>query len=350
MTHSPQDRPKFKLLSLDGGGIRGAFIAACLAVLEKRLGQPVVDYFDLIAGTSTGGIIALSLALGGPAEQIQAFYQTYGAQIFTRRSPLPVPLYAKLLLPLTRRFVKGIPDDLDTDWIRQPKYDQKNLRRTLTEVFGTRTLADARTRVVVPAVDTIRGQTVVFKTPHQPNFIRDRHFSAVDIALATAAAPTYFPHAVIGEGSSYLDGGLWANNPSMVAYVEAVKIGAVCSRPELDPEFRTDEIALLSIGTGRPRYFVSPPEEKAGLLWWSHKLFDVVSTSQSQSVDFQCQYVLGDQYQRIDFDQPDVWALDSVENLNSLIHLGHEEAAKHFANCRNLFFSTPAQQYHPFPE
>jgi len=358
---SQNSKQEFRILSLDGGGIRGAFIAACLARLERELNQPVIDYFDLVAGTSTGGLIALALALGERAEKILSLYKQHGKKIFTRRPPLHFPFLAKLclkkpVLTLIKKIVRVSDFDvdwlcnLDVDWLRQTKYDQEALRSALTEVFGNRTLEEAKCRVVIPSVNLTAGQTVVFKSPHQPNFIRDRHISAVDVALATSAAPTYFPPAVIEEGSAYSDGGLWANSPSVVAYVEAIKIRELCNRPGIDPQFDISNISMLSIGTGEFRQFFKPSEEGLGLYWWGRRIFDLMSVSQSQGTDFQMQYVLGKRYYRVDFEMPDgSWALDSVEPLLELIHIGEQKAVEHWAKLQPLFFSTKANPYQPFP-
>jgi patatin-like phospholipase/acyl hydrolase len=342
---SQNSKPEFRILSLDGGGIRGAFIASCLARLEKELNQPLIDYFDLVAGTSTGGLIALALALGERAEKILSLYKDHGKKIFTRRSPLPLSRLVKPCLPLLKRFIPN----LDVDWLRQTKYGQEALKSALTEVFGNRTLEEAKCRVVIPSVNLTTGQTVVFKSPHQPDFIRDRHISAVDVALATTAAPTYFPHAVMEEGSAYSDGGLWANNPSMVAYVEAIKISELCHRPEIDPEFNKSDISMLSIGTGQFRQFFKPSEANLGLIGWGQRIFDLMSVSQSQGTGFQMQYVLREKYCRVDFEMPDgSWALDTVKPLLELIHVGEQKAVENWAKLQSRFFSTKATPYLPF--
>ncbi|WP_165223327.1 CBASS cGAMP-activated phospholipase [Aquisphaera insulae] len=339
----------FRILSLDGGGIRGAFTAAFLARLEKTLEHPLTEYFDLIAGTSTGGIIAVALALGEPCHRIRDFYQEYGPQIFSRRDALPIPGWVLNRLSVVANQYLA-PYGLDVDAFRQSKYDGVVLKQALEQVLGTRTLNDAKTRLVIPSVDLVSGKTVVFKTPHQPGFIRDKHLSAVDVVLATTAAPTYFPHAVMKPGTAYTDGGVWANNPSMVAYVEALKIREVCTRPGIDPVFDMQDVQLLSIGTGKPKYSMTPPEVGPGLGWWALRLLDVVFTSQAQGVDNQVRYVLGEQYYRVDFDILDKsWSLDAVNLVSTLVHLGEEKAVENYAVLkRDLLNSTSNRPYHPF--
>src|SRR5580693_748308 len=124
----------FRILSLDGGGIRGAFAAACLARLEQELHSPITDYFDLVTGTSTGGIIALALGLGEPAARIKQFYEERGPRIFTRRPPFPIPKWQRACI----RFAKRKVPDLDEDSLYRSKYDTKILRGALTEVYANK--------------------------------------------------------------------------------------------------------------------------------------------------------------------------------------------------------------------
>jgi uncharacterized protein len=338
----------FRILSLDGGGIRGAFTASFLATIEEKLGHSITDHFDLLAGTSTGGIIAVALALGERCDRVRDFYSEHGPAIFTRRKQLPIPLWLRLPARLANCLLARFK--LDVDLIRQSRYDGESLKAALEEVFGGRTIEEATRRLLIPSVDLISGKTVVFKTPHQPDFIRDRHISAVDVILATTAAPTYFPHSVMKPGTAYTDGGVWANNPSMAAYVEAIKIRQVCERPDVDPLFTSDDIQLLSIGTGTPNYSIKAPESGTGVGWWAGHLLDVVSMSQAQGVHNQTNYVLGKRYHRVDFDVPDSsWSLDSVDLIPKLLHIGREKAAEHFAHLKHEFFSsTISHPYRPF--
>ena len=337
----------FRILSLDGGGIRGAFAAACLARLEKELQRPITDYFDLITGTSTGGIIALALGLGEPASRIQRLYDERGSLIFTRRPPLPLPRWQRAFLSIAKRKFPG----LDEGALHRSKYAADGLRDTLTDVFGTRTIEDATaSRLVIPAVDLIYGRTITFKTPHQPDFIRDRCLRAVEVGLATSAAPTFFPHAHIGPGSVYSDGGLWANNPALVGYVEAMKIREICRRPDLDPVFGPEDVHMLSIGTGEPQYYAQPGPTDDGLLWWGPRVFDVSGGAQSQGAHFQARYLMGNErYTRIDFKMPtQPWQLDDVTALPQLLHYGVQAAVDYYPRLRRTVLADKKPPYHPF--
>ena len=212
------------------------------------------------------------------------------------------------------------------------------LRRALLEVFGTKTLLQAKMHVLIPAVDLTRGSPVVFKTPHLPDAnSRDRHFSAVDIALATATAPTYFPHATIAPGSAYCDGGLWANNPVLVALAEVSRL-----RKGGTGDF--EGVQVLSVGTGSGRYSLVPPNG-AGLAWWGPRLIDVMSLSQSEGTMRVAEFILGAQLERVDFELPDnTWRLDSVEHIERLIHFGREEAHRRLASLRDSLLDATIEE------
>ena len=345
-----KDNKPFRILSLDGGGIRGAFIAAFLAELEQRLKCKIFEYFDLIAGTSTGGIIAAALSLGEPAKRIEEFYRKRGPKIFTRRQPIKLGWRESWKAGAIEKQIGG--HGLDYDHLKQSKYTAEELKSALEEVFRDTTIESAKTRMIIPAVDMTRGQTIVFKTPHLPGMVRDRHFKVVDVLLATSAAPSYFPHAVIGPGSIYVDGGLWANNPSMAAVAEALKIRDVANREGVDVPIELESISLLSVGTGRAAYFANPPDDGAGLFFWGPLLYNVSSVAQSQGINFQTQYILGDRVFRVDYDLPDgTWSLDSVDMLDQMMAIGRERCTENISVLQERFFSHPAQHpYQPFSD
>lgn len=340
-------RPKFRVLSLDGGGIRGVFTAAFLAELESHLDAPIGSYFDLIAGTSTGGIIALGLAAGHPASEIRDLYVSNAEKIFTERGQhWGIGLAGRVLgikWPQVRAFVSEVG-------VYRSKYHQEGLRNALRDKFGDRTIEDLATcRVVVPAVDLVSARTIVFKTPHLPGLVRDRQFSLIDVALATSAAPTYFPHAIIEAGSAYADGGLWANNPAIVAYAETARIREQCTRDE-DPQFEFAEMGMLSVGTGRIPHCGVPGRDDTGFLWWGARLLDAIGLTQSMGYHHEAAYLMGDHYLRVDFDLPDsAWQLDNIDVIQELIHLGREAARQQDATVRQRFLFEPAPDYRPYP-
>lgn len=209
----PQDQD-FRVLSLDGGGIKGLYTAAVLAHLEQVClgGRPIGAYFDLIAGTSTGGIIALALATGRSAAEVLDLYLEHGQAIFPRRK------------------IVGV---------FRPAFRAEKLAELLGVALGDHIIGDARTRLCIPSCEGKFGDVNVFKTPHHPDFKMDWKVPMREAALATSAAPTFLPVHLFGD-YIYVDGGIWANNPAMVAVVDAV------TAYNVPPQ----NIRMLSIGTG----------------------------------------------------------------------------------------------------
>ncbi len=257
---------RFQVLALDGGGIRGIFVAALLAGLEADLGHPILDSFDLVVGTSTGGIIALALGAGLSPAEILHVYVSKQDRIFPRR----------------------FPSLRNLRWLLGTKYDAAGLEAVLRDVLGDRLLGDSRVPLVIPAFDLSTNDVHLFKTAHHPRLRRDWKLPMWSVAMATSAAPTYFPtFRLPGEGSRLVDGGVWANNPAMVGLTEAVSLfGQTLA-----------DIRLLSVGTttdvrARPRRF-----DGAGVAQWllrSPGLLDVVLRAQGVGAFAQARLLLGD--------------------------------------------------------
>jgi hypothetical protein len=234
------------MLAIDGGGLKGVLPAAFLAEVETRSGQRIVDQFDLIAGTSTGGIIALGLAMGLSAGEILQFYRERGPAIFGQRAGA-----AQGVGDWLRRAVSKVGSRAKQ--VVRSKYSNRELAQALSDVFGERRLGEAATRLVIPAYDSMTCGPYVFKTAHHPRFKSDYTRRVVDVALATAAAPTFFPAHSFEGGTHIIDGGIWANNPAGSAALEAATI--------LGWEMR--EVRLLSLGCSRTYL---PPKPDAGLI------------------------------------------------------------------------------------
>ncbi|MDQ3688093.1 MAG: patatin-like phospholipase family protein, partial [Acidobacteriota bacterium] len=163
--------------------------------------RPIGDYFDLIAGTSTGGIIALGFGLGFSAEELSQFYAELGSQIFSGK---------RWRLALRQ--------------VRRAKYTQESLRRALESKFAGKKIGDSKTRLVIPSMNVDTGKVYIFKTAHHPHLETDYKKEALEAALATTAAPTFFPAHLADSGVPLIDGGMWANNPVGLAVVEAIGI------------------------------------------------------------------------------------------------------------------------------
>jgi uncharacterized protein len=263
---------RVRVLSIDGGGIRGIIPALVLAEIEKRTGRPIAELFELVAGTSTGGLIALALTAPGEdgapawsAEQVAEVYEERGHEIFD------TTLFQKL------RSARGLIDE---------RYDERGLERVVGDVVGQRRLSDALTDLVITAYET-KDRFPFFFRSAQARAREDYDFPMLDVALATSAAPTYFEarlvHDSTGRPYSLIDGGVFASNPAMCAYVDAID-----SEPDA-------EVLLLSLGTGgltRPL-----PWEQIkdwGFVGWARPLLDVIFDGVSDTTDHQLGMLLGE--------------------------------------------------------
>lgn len=239
----PKDKP-FKILSLDGGGIKGIYTAELLRLCEERFGRgkSIRRYFDMIAGTSTGGIVALGLGLDIPTSDIVRFYEDDGRCIFP---PLPVRLPGKLRTLWT--------------WLNGPKLRHEALEDALKRRFEGHLLGDSAARLVIPAFMTPKTEIAVFKTDHHADFRHDHLTPMWKVARATSAAPTYLKGLEHEEsGRIFIDGGVWANNPLMVALIDAL------TAYDIAP----DQVQVFSIGTGNAPFELNKPDVFRGLIAW----------------------------------------------------------------------------------
>jgi hypothetical protein len=268
----------FQALALSGGGYRGLFTAKALAVMEAHTGRPIGQHFDLVAGTSIGGIIALAVAFESPMAQVVDVFEKHGADIFPPQKK-PTSALGRLV-------------DLLRFWSK-PRYSDEALRSVISKFIpADATLADAKHAVAIPAVNVTEGRPQVFKTRHVAAWNRDWKTSAVEIALATAAAPTYFSLTEIGN-NLFADGGLFANAPDLIALHEA----------EYFFNVSPSAIRLLSVGTTTQKYSVSySAGRRFGIQHWmsDQRLINVIISAQQQFVDQIALHRLGDNYFRID--------------------------------------------------
>ena len=204
---------RFNILALSGGGARGLFTATALAEIEKRFETKMAASTDIICGTSIGGILALALAAEIPASKMLEIFNR------DRKSIFPPPGKLANSNVVFRAFSKSL------SFIRRisrPAFDSAPLRKSLQEVFEDRKISDLKSCIIVPAINFTNGSLRAFKTSHHQDFYQDAEQRLVDVALATSAAPTYFPNHVIGP-SRFVDGGLVANNPVLMGVVEAIR-------------------------------------------------------------------------------------------------------------------------------
>ncbi len=256
-----------RVLAIDGGGIKGYLAARLLEHVR-------VEAFDLVVGTSTGGILALALGAGIPPAEIAQLYRNHGEDIFTAR-----------WLGLVRQL-----------W--RPKYRATGLRTALEEVFGDRrvgSVGEGR-HVLVTTYDLIRGQSFLIKSWKEDRAL----IPMVDAAMATSAAPTYFPPHQIG-GLELVDGGVFANSPGWIALTEARKLWP--GRP----------VELVSIGFGDKPLGVKPGKSQGwGALQWVRRIAPVFMDSAADTVDYALRMELGDAYRRVAPERLDL-AMDDAQ-------------------------------------
>ena len=263
-----------RVLSIDGGGIRGLIPAIVLTDIERRTGRRIAELFDLVAGTSTGGILACALTAPSTedpavprlsAEELAGLYETEGPKIFSRS--------------LLKRLVslEGFVDE---------RYDDAGLHGALDRFLGPTRLRDALTPLFVTAYDIAECSAFFFRSARaveDPAF----DFAMVDVARATSAAPTYFEPVEVapaagGRRRALIDGGVFATNPAMCAYADIVRAG------------RASEL-VVSLGTGqhtRPLTFGTV--RGWGQLEWARPIIDVVFDGVADTVDFQLGQLLAD--------------------------------------------------------
>lgn len=314
----PKER-SFKILSIDGGGIKGLLPATILAHLEEALGSGVRlrDRFDMISGTSTGGIIALGLGHGKPAAEIRDLYLHRGGDIF------------KSLPGILHRIGRTVGLAKQLFYVR---HDASVLQRELENVLGSSVIGDSTVRLVIPTFDQ-NAEPNVIKTPHHPDFRRDWSQKMTGVARATSAAPTYLG-GYVSEGRYYWDGGLFANNPVMMAVVDALSCYDLCSR----------QIQILSLGCAGGKPKLEKKHLKAGLWDWKHAT-SVAAALQSHDALGQAGLLIGrDHLLRIDSELPQVVDMDDFrsarelipdlgrrlfhENSERLVHLASEECPR----------------------
>lgn len=257
----------FKILSIDGGGIKGLYSASVLARIEEKTGKRIKDHFDMICGTSTGGLIALGLSIGIPAQELADLYYNRGSEIF------PVSNIKSIRYVQRRwQFLKQL--------IFRCKFSDHSLKRILKEVFEEKTMGQAETLLCIPSFNLINGEPRVFKFPHKEGkYFMDKSIPMVDVALATSAAPTYLP---IHEYNNclYADGGIWANNPSLCGLLEALDhfVGK-------EKEF--DSFSILSVASvEQPNGWASTSKKSRSFRHWGNKLFQASMDGQAYFNDF----------------------------------------------------------------
>jgi uncharacterized protein len=278
----------YKILTFDGGGIRGISQARLIQRIEEKLGRRLNP--DLIAGTSVGSFLATSYDLMPPSAVIE-FFQAYGPKIFAKDSFL---------------------DDVSDLWdLKGARYSTKPLKSSLEKVFDDKTLGQLKRRTLITSYDLRHPdgywQPVVFHNYESVGNSRD--LSLVSACLRSSAAPTYFPAYEL-----HTDGGVWGNNPSASALAAACD--AYVGRQKLG------QVSLLSLGTGRSPMVLSGAKRDLGVVDWLEKgLIDILLDGNIEASHYYCRSFLRPSYQRLQWNLPDEIKLDDVSRMDELIEI-----------------------------
>jgi len=322
--------PPFRVLSLSGGGMRGVFSAAVLCELQDALrnhtgneSAKLVDYFDLIVGTSTGGLLALGLAFEKNPDELLDVYKRKGPSIFP---------------PILRN-----PRLLRLGPLIWPLFSMSRLRDVVEAMVpADKTLGQAGCPLVLPVVRRETGEISCLKTKHDDTFYRDHQMNAVEAGLATAAAPVAFPHVRTGKHGDLLDGGLWCNTPILVALIEARRY------------FKQDlaDVRVLSIGTTRTKlpcrrwWHLGGALEYGGML--SGRLQDLLWDGQRSLAIQAAQLMLPDGnliHVDHEFSGKGYSLMDaSNQAVRALEQAGRQEGQKNAARVCAAFFGSPSRR------
>lgn len=308
---------RFRILSIDGGGIKGVFPASFLGELETALDlTSVAQYFDLVAGTSVGGILALGLGLGMTARDMPDFLVTLGPGVFPPGKTA------------TLRLLLGFD-----------KHDPEPLRSALSRVFGKRTLADSNVRLLIPSFDASKADIHIYKTAHSKRLMMDYRVEAVEVAMATAAAPTYFPAYDSSTNLTLVDGAVWANNPVALAVVEAITLlGQDPGNVDVLNLGCTDETIDFKVGW------------HTGWYWLNRAIFAAMR-GQSRSALGMAMHLTGrdkgeDRVMRIDpVVRTSRFRIDGTKEIKDLRGLGYSEARHALPFVRERFFGDACQPF-----
>lgn len=283
----------FYILALDGGGTRGIYSAQLLAKIEKAFGRNIQDCFHLISGTSTGSIVAGAAATGIQMEKIVCFFEKLAKRVFNKKC-----------------YRCGITNS---------KYHKEQLKKAILESLPQVTLGEIETPLMITGSDISTGKARVFKSRYLDRlgepYEMDGDLQLDSVILASCSAPTYFDPTVV-DGHLIADGGLWANNPSIISLSEALS------------KFKKDvrEVKIMSIGTGQNSEGMYTNKKHWGLLtgWEGVKLISYFLDLQSQASKNMAELILGNNYLRFN---PLIgnWGLDDTNYLNNLRSLADKD-------------------------
>ncbi len=291
----------YRVLSFDGGGIRGIIPIILLQRLRQEPGLGgLLDNLGLIAGTSTGGLLALAIAKGLDLDVLRELYETKGKAIFDD---------------------SWLDDALDLGRIIGAEYNIKPLAHELKQILGHTTLGELQQKVLIATFDLDNEDRNPTKRRWKPKLFHnlpgesnDNAWPAYKVALYTSAAPTYFPSV-----DGYIDGGVYANNPSMCALAQT-QDSRNADRPPLA------DLALLSLGTGTNLTHIQGRDLDWGYAQWAKPLIGLMLDGVAGIADYQCRQLLGARYHRLapTFPPGKSYAMDDVKRVDEMIEFANQ--------------------------
>ncbi len=298
----------FKILSIDGGGVRGIFPAEFLSLMEKKLNISIYEKFDMIVGTSTGSIIAAAIAQNHDLSQLAKDYKENASKIFQKKW----------------RGLCGIIGS---------KYNSKFLENFLHKKLGDITLGQIEKPLILNATNVSLGEVYVFKSAYQKrqrgeeHYIRDSGVPLYKAVLASCSAPTYFDPVGI-DGTLVCDGGIWANNPSVVGYTDAIK----------NFHKSKDNIKILSIGTGRTKSIYYQSAMGWGLMtgWKGNKFVEFIMSCQTEFPQNILSLINNKMSLRININVDQDYSLDNCKNIPMLSQMAKEAFTRNQVKVSNF--------------
>lgn len=312
------DKP-YRILAIDGGGVRGLIPALCLARIEKELGQPINRYFDLVVGTSTGSLLACAVANGVSMEETAQLYIDRAAQVFPQGEGR---FWQNATRYVTRRFAG-------------PQYSAEGLQTTLKDAFGDKPFGDCQIPTMVTTYNLLNRRALMMKS------WRNDHAKLPmwEVCTASSSAPTFFPAHTMRVGVADLplvDGGVVAASPAASALTEAIRLNR-----EEGHDLSLDDYVLISFGTGVSTRHISIDEGQSWGPWdWAIPLFDIVFDGNRQAVNYMCRNLLTPEnyirvQMRLDAASSDMDNSDPV-NINALAAIAQnymaQDGGKHTIN------------------
>ena len=303
---------KFRILSLDGGGIRGLYSAQMLKNIEDKCGVDFYNDFDLIVGTSTGSILAGAIVQKIDLSEVVSLYKHEGKNIFKKKWYRKIGLF-------------------------RSRYNPKSFEKVLKSIFGNITLGDIQKPLVINATNIGDSSQFVFKTTfngqkdkegNQKTLVRDSDIALTDAILASSSAPIFFPpHKV--KNFLLADGGLWANSPVIVALAEAKKIF------NKDPK----EVIILSIGTGVEKNDYDIDTKKWGFLsgWKREKLISMILNLQTKTNSDLLKFLMPkENILRLTFTSTKALPLDKISENSNLLSKADSDFAEQHSKIQNF--------------